>query len=384
MTLRRTTSTQTSRIPGEVALTAPTASHWRGTRTASVQRPTTRPTVSVVIPCFNYEAYLAQAVSSALVQEHVDVRVIIVDDASSDGSLSLANSLARDDQRIEVIANRQNTGPVETFNRGLAAVRSDYVVRLDADDLLTRGSLARATALLERYQSVGLVYGHPVHFVGNPPATTKSVAGSWTIWEGHRWLAYRARRGTNCITSPEAVMRASVLQSVGGQRPLDQTHDMEMWLRIAAVSDVARVNGADQALHREHSASRSATMVNNVVDLQERLKAFELLFDWLDDEVPELGSLRGIARESLASEALVRACQAIVRGRAGDPDVAAYVQFAHATFEDVGLTPAGRRWAAHMWAGPRYSRAMPHLVAQAAATKAVAHWHHRRWHRTGV
>ena len=73
---------------------------------------------------------------------------------------------------------------------------------------------------------------------------------SWTVWPGRQWLADRCRSGLNVITSPEVVVRTSVIRRVGGQQPLAHTHDMEMWMRISAFSDVGRVDGPDQAWHR--------------------------------------------------------------------------------------------------------------------------------------
>ena len=64
-------------------------------------------------------------------------------------------------------------------------------------------------------------------------------------------------------------MRRSIIDRIGGQRPLAHTHDMEMWLRIAAYADVAYVNGAYEAWHREHAASLSKKAEDRLVILTE-------------------------------------------------------------------------------------------------------------------
>ena len=219
---------------------------------------TDRPTVTVVIPCFNYGRFLPDAVTSALSQDGVEVDVVVVDDRSTDDSLAVARALAVEHPAVRVLAHDTNQGPVATFNDGLEFVSGEFLVRLDADDLLTPGSLARAAALARCYPSVGLVYGHPRHFTSEPPAPRLRVR-SWTVWPGRHWLADRCRTGLNVITSPEVLMRTSVVQRVGGQQPLMHTHDMEMWLRISAFADVARVNGPDQAWHRDHPDSLHGT-----------------------------------------------------------------------------------------------------------------------------
>ncbi len=119
-------------------------------------------TVTVVIPCYNYARYLPAAVASALSQHAADVDVIVVDDRSTDDSLAVARELADADARVRVIAHESNAGPVQTFNDGLAAARGEFLVRLDADDMLTPGSLRRALAVMQHFPSVGLAYGHPI------------------------------------------------------------------------------------------------------------------------------------------------------------------------------------------------------------------------------
>src|SRR4051794_23080155 len=88
--------------------------------TTRVGRPESRPpggrvpTVSVVVPCFNYARYLPQSVQSALDQADVAIDVIVVDDRSTDDSLAVANALAEGDPRVQVVAHEVNQGPVAT------------------------------------------------------------------------------------------------------------------------------------------------------------------------------------------------------------------------------------------------------------------------------
>src|SRR5690348_14990448 len=117
-----------------------------------------RPSVTVVIPCYNYGRYLSTAVKSVLDQPGVDVEAIVIDDASTDESSEVVRALAASDPRVRAILHRRNCGHIATYNEGLEQATGDYVVLLSADDALPVGSLARATALLETHPSVGLVY----------------------------------------------------------------------------------------------------------------------------------------------------------------------------------------------------------------------------------
>jgi hypothetical protein len=280
------------------------------------RNPKRRATVSVVIPCYNYGRYLRGAVESALSQEAVDVQVVIVNDRSPDDTAEVADRLAASDHRVEVIHNKENLGHVRTFNRGLEHVDGDFLVRLDADDLLTPGCLAGAVELFDCSPSIGLVYGHPYHFETTEPPTPRITDVSWTIWSGPEWLAERCRVGVNCITTPEAMLRTSVVREVG---PLDTrlrfAQDMEMWCRVAAVSNVGRVNGSDQALHRDHPDSMSATEGSPaIVDLRERRQVFASVFESTGSALPNALALHNLAREALARESIGYAERALDAG----------------------------------------------------------------------
>jgi hypothetical protein len=343
-----------------------------------------RPGVSVVVPCYNYERYLEPCVASALEQPLVDVDVIIVDDRSTDGSLALARSLASRDPRVQVVAHRTNKGPVGTFNDGLERAEGQYLVRLDADDLLTPGSLGRAVALLEAEPSVGLVYGHPVHFTSpDAPSTAREQVASWTIWGGHAWLERRCRLGWNCITSPEVVMRGSVVDRVGGQREhLPYAHDMEMWLRISAVSDVAHIEGPDQAFHRDHDQSLTGSN-SRMTDLVERRRVFDTLFEGMATEVDEAERLHQMACRSLAAEALDEACRTYDRAHVQDSPEP-YVDFALDVYPAAASLREWRRLEARRRVGPTVAPFIPHFFTVAATRGVRSRLSYRRWERHGV
>ena len=349
-----------------------------------LQRPIATPTVSVVIPCYNYAHYLPQAVASALDQQDVQVQVIVVDDKSTDDSAAVADRLAAADPRVHALRNAQNLGMVGTFNNGLAAATGEYLVRLDADDLLTPGSLARATAFAEEYPEVGLVYGHPVHFETPEPPAHRDRTTFWDILDGRGWVELRCRRGVNCITSPEVLMRSSVVREVGGQRALGHTPDMEMWMRIARATAVGWIGGADQAFHREHPDSMSATGLDVLTDLHERRDAFEvLLTDDLGD--PDWNKrMLSIARAALADEAVARTIAAYVRGRGGSAETDAYLDFARSLGIELDDLPHGEALRTALRLGPHRARRSPALVLSAAKYRLSRESGGRQWRTRGL
>ena len=341
--------------------------------------------VSVVIPCFNYGRYVVGAIRSALTQAGVEVEVIVVDDASTDGSAAAVADAFQSQTRVKLLQHRENRGPVATFNDGLDLATGEFLVRLDADDLLTPGSLARSVAVCRRFPEVGMVYGHPIHFTGAPPAP-RHPRPKPVVWSGKDWLLDRVRTGVNVITSPEVLMRMSVVRQVGGQRPLAHTHDMEMWMRIASVSDVAYIRGVDQAWHREHPASLSNAAADELglTILAERRAAFDMLFDQPVPGQQLDPGLRAQARRTLAAEALRRAAYEYDRGRAPGRSIEQLVTFALDCDVAAERSPQWRRLERRMAVGDDWFGRRPWLRIQPVRRALRDHGRFRRWRRTGL
>ena len=353
---------------------------------APVTSMSVRSRVSVVIPCHNYGRFLSECVQSVLDQQGVDVEVIIVDDASTDESRAVATRFASHDDRVRVVQHDTNTGFVAAFNDGLKYAEGDFIVRLDADDLLTAGSLARSAGLLQAFPSVGLVYGHPLHFTSDVPTHFETLVDSWTVWSGDVWLSARCQQAVNCITSPEAVIRASVLESIGPLRgELSVAPDMEMWLRAAAVSDVGRVNGPDQAFHRDHSASLTAAADYDVLgDLVERQAVFEVFFSDPNLRLPNRDLLREAASRTLARHGLDRACREFDRGTRDLAAVDQYVAFAFGVYPRATMLEEWAELRRRISVGARWSRWVPSFFFHAVVRRMREKRWYARWERTGV
>ena len=93
------------------------------------------PMLSVIVPCYNGEAFLARAVESALAQSFRDLEIILVDDGSTDGSSAMCDRYAALDPRVRVI-HQSNAGLSAARNAGIAAAQGEYIAFLDADDYL--------------------------------------------------------------------------------------------------------------------------------------------------------------------------------------------------------------------------------------------------------
>jgi glycosyltransferase involved in cell wall biosynthesis len=93
------------------------------------------PFVSVLMPCYNAERFLQDAINSIINQTFTDFELLIIDDCSCDGSLEIINRFCAADQRIVLIQNSTNSGVVEALNRGIKLTKGQFIARMDADDI---------------------------------------------------------------------------------------------------------------------------------------------------------------------------------------------------------------------------------------------------------
>jgi glycosyltransferase involved in cell wall biosynthesis len=343
--------------------------------------------VSVVVPCYNYGRYVSEAVRSVLDdQAGVDPRVLIIDDASTDGSAEVVKAIAASEQRVECSLHRTNRGAVHTYNEGtLDWADGEYTVVLSADDRLTAGSIRRAVDLMEANPSVGFAYGHPIHYQdGSVPQPARTRVRGWSVWRGHWWLERRFRDGHSIITFPEVVMRTSALKRAGAFNPqLEQANDTEMWMRLAAGADVGYIRGVDQAYYRVHPASMS-TRRPLLVDLHERRGAYDLATEYCRDRVPEIARLSEVVHRKLAREALWAAARAYDRGRTDRVPVDGLIQFALDCWPGATSTPLYKALRLRERIGPQLMPWLQPLVLSAVPRRAQNWWWWRSWAHRGI
>ncbi|MEO8256573.1 MAG: glycosyltransferase family 2 protein [Acidobacteriota bacterium] len=314
------------------------------------------PRVEVIVPCSNHGHLLESCVRSVLSQEKVEVRVVIIDDASTDATEQVGRRLASLDSRVEYRRHQVRRGHVATCNEGLAQLTAAFCLLLTADDLLTPGSLMRATRLMTAHPEVGLTYGRDITFTHSAPFGA-ARSGEHC---GHRIMGYSAflyrscRLGQTPIQSSTAVVRTSLHRQVGNYLPdLPHTGSTEVCLRLAAHAAVCELD-ADQAFRRV----RADTMNPDHTPLRhfaEQKKAFDVHFNAYRRVRPEIASLEPILNRTIGQAAFWRGARAF-----DDNDVRlcdAYLACAAATWPDLAswepfrqfrwkrrIGPVGSRW----------------------------------------
>lgn len=275
-----------------------------------------------MVPSYNYARYLTACVESAASQPEADV--VVVDNGSTDESPMIGERLAEHHDNVRFVSYERNEGIIASFTRCRDEIRADYAMLLCADDLLTPFALGRAVRQLDAHPRVGLLYGSAVDF-SDPTeshlAELPSEEGTAIVHDGGSWVGRLCRTGLNPIRTPEAIVRSSVFADAGPYEPACRyTSDLNMWLRIAARSDVLYLRGPVQALFRQHGNNEGLAFPHNsVAEIEQRWTAFERFFATLDND-PRRAKWEADARMRLADEARYSASRVFVGSSPGDAD----------------------------------------------------------------
>jgi glycosyltransferase involved in cell wall biosynthesis len=185
------------------------------------------PRVSVLLPCYNGEQYLEEALQSLADQTFADFEIIFVNDGSRDCSLRIARDFAAKDGRMTVL-DQENGGIVRALNAGLALCRGAYIARMDADDVSFPDRFASQVAYLDRHPGCVVVGG----FAVNDQHEVNPVIRS----------SGRVHSRTNLRTFPPTVafalhplimLRRDAILSVGGYRTgFTHAEDYDLYIRL--------------------------------------------------------------------------------------------------------------------------------------------------------
>ena len=342
--------------------------------------------VDVVVPCYNYARFLQECVGSVLSQDGVDVRVLIIDDASIDDTTQVGERLASLDRRVSFRRHPKNVGHIATYNEGLEWASADYLLLLSADDYLLPDALGRATRLMDAHPEVGLTFGNVVELRdGGHETRTKNVIGETRILVGREFIALSGAE--NLVATCSAVVRTELQKRVGGYRSeLPHAGDMEMWLRFGAHAPVGFISEW-QGVYRQHKQNMSTayyeissgdvvyTSTGRLADLQQRKAALDCFSQHCRDCVPQFNELAHTLHHRLADLAVQRASAAF---NEGEMEACGQLRhFALAVCPDISRSARWARLAVKRWMGARMWR----ILSLAAATIHGAGRHREVWLR---
>ncbi|MFZ2038538.1 MAG: glycosyltransferase [Minisyncoccia bacterium] len=209
--------------------------------------------ISVVMPVYNGEKYLKEAIQSVLNQTERDFELLIINDGSTDNSEAIAKSF--NDNRIKVI-NKKHSGLIDTLNLGFDTAHGDYIARMDADDISETNRFQKQLEVMEK-ENV-LICGTRAKTINENGEVVGEFIYPPLSWSG---IKYYTLRG-NPFIHPTVIIRKDVLKKVGNlHKFFRHAEDYELWTRI--VYKYKAINLSDQLLrYRIHG--NQVTKKNNI------------------------------------------------------------------------------------------------------------------------
>ena len=239
--------------------------------------------VSAVTPSFNQSAYLEQAIRSVLEQDYPDVEYMVMDGASTDGSVDIIRKYS---SRLAYWASEKDSGQADAINKGMRRARGEIVAWLNSDDYYLPGAIKSAVTALESNPQAVMVYGNMLA-VDQTGQTINQLR--------YRQLTLEDLLCFQIVGQPAVFMRRAAFEKAGG---LDLNFhfmlDHQLWIKLAAQGSMVHVN-------QTWSAARYHPLAKN------RLKAAEFgreafrILDWVENQADLAPILRRVQRRARAS-----------------------------------------------------------------------------------
>ncbi|MCC6818448.1 MAG: glycosyltransferase family 2 protein [Bacteroidia bacterium] len=189
------------------------------------------PKVSILLPVFNAEAYLKEALDSLLSQTYADYELLIINDGSSDSSDNIIKSVI--DQRIIYKKFDSNQGLIHVLNYGLSIAKGDYILRMDADDIAAPNRIEKQLFFMEQNPNVG-VCGTQLNLIGANDNVDRPCND-----EDLRWWFFKSTP----FAHPSVIIRNNVLKNYHLQFDINAyvAEDFDLWWKIAFHSNLANL-----------------------------------------------------------------------------------------------------------------------------------------------
>jgi glycosyltransferase involved in cell wall biosynthesis len=280
---------------------------------------TQQPLVSATIASYNYERYLGAAIDSLLAQTYDAVEIIVVDDASTDGSRDLIlDYVRRHPGRIRHHFNDRNRGPLVTLRKAYALAQGEFIAVSGADDVSLPHRIASAVDIMRGAPNLGAVFSRAQFIDGDGnvlqhPSLEKVFNRRI---DNIRWELLSG----NVLCAPSALLRTSVVKSLLMNTGTPYVEDFDLWLRILDCHDIHRdddtwvryrQHGANFSMH-ETAASPLAPRYESVISIINAIRRWPLthLFAFASADgsagrvTEEAGALAKLARHCLDLDAI--------------------------------------------------------------------------------
>lgn len=239
--------------------------------------------VSIIMPAYNCEKYVFEAINSVLAQTYKNWELLVLDDGSKDNTLQIIEEFSRKDSRIKAFPNRKNMGVSATRNRGIELASGDWIAFLDSDDMWEPLKLEKQFEVVENKSVEFLFTGSSyVNEEGEP------FKGLFEIPEK---VTYKKLRNQNVISCSSVLVKKKYFENIKMEK--DEMHeDYAVWLRILKLGVTAYGVNEPLLIYR---ISRNSKSGNKMKTFKMTYKVFRFI------GVNPIGSAYFMVRHVIAS-----------------------------------------------------------------------------------
>jgi glycosyltransferase involved in cell wall biosynthesis len=245
------------------------------------------PKITVLMPVYNCELYIQEAVDSILNQTFTDFEFLIIDDASTDETVAIIKTY--NDPRIQLIQKPENSGYTNSLNHGLSIARGEYIARMDGDDISLPERFAKQVAFLDANQDV-ILCGTFYSIIG-----TERVV---TVPENFEEIKIEMLWGC-CVGHPTVMIRKCILDkfSIIYDVKKEPAEDYDLWCRLLSIG---KLHNLQEVLlnYRVHNSQVSKKRIDQQINTAVETRID--LFNYLDFKmnINEYNSLRRIISDN--------------------------------------------------------------------------------------
>ncbi|MBD2104419.1 glycosyltransferase [Leptolyngbya sp. FACHB-261] len=240
------------------------------------------PRVSVIIPSYNHEKYIAETIESVLNQSYQDFEIVIVDDGSSDKTVDIISQFS--DERIRLFQLEKNRGASVAANKCVREAKGEFVAMLSSDDIFMHDKLEKQVAFLEKNTEIAAVFSY-AQIVGEDG---RNSVGEQNFYQKafiqpnrtrFEWLNHFFFYG-NCLCHPSVLIRKQCYGVVGSyDERFAQLPDLDFWIRLCSKYDIYVIpENLIKFRVRKHqenaSGNRPEVKIRHMIELSQILKNY--------------------------------------------------------------------------------------------------------------
>lgn len=211
--------------------------------------------VSIVMPAYNCEKYVVEAINSILTQTYRNWELLVLDDGSKDNTLQIIEEFSQKDSRIKALPNGKNMGVSATRNRGIELASGEWIAFLDSDDMWNSEKLEKQFEIVEKEAAEFLFTGSSyINEEGEP------YKG---IFEVPEKITYKKLRNQNVISCSSVLVKKKYFENIKMEK--DEMHeDYAVWLRILKLGVTAFGVNEPLLIYRNSRNSKSGNKMKTV------------------------------------------------------------------------------------------------------------------------